>query len=866
MSKPARKARRTPRSRPPAASSSPDTAQILRARSLLGAGRWREAETLCRSVLERRADEPDASSLLGIILAQTRRTSEAADLLGRVAAHRPNDPAAHNNYGNALRDLGRTLSALDCYDRALALRPDYAEAYYNRGIAYYHLTRHAEAIEDFDRALALKPDHVAAWNSRGSALKHGGELERALQSYDRALALNPRHAGALVNRGASLQKLGRREEALQCYVAALQIDPHRPDLHNNYGITLHSLHRYSDALDAYDRALALQPDSAETYNNRGLTLQALRRQDQALESFDRAIALNPRYFEAHGNRGLTLKSLSRFEEALAAVDAALALEPHHGPTHFNRALILQDLQRHHESLTEYDLALSLGCADAQTYRFRGSVLEAMRSHEDAIASYERAIALAPDAEFLPGIRRHACSNIGQWAGYDEDVAAIAAAVNAGRSAATPFTMHSLCDEPAVLLRAAELFGRNECTPQAPLPAPSAYPRHEKIRIGYFSADFRNHAVSVLAAELFELHDRSRFELIGFSLGTDVRDELRDRVAAAFDRFLPVGEKSDAQIAELARELEIDIAVDLGGYTHSARPSIFALRAAPVQASYLGFLGTMGSGFMDYLLADPLLVPEDSRQYYAEKIAYLPSYQVNDSKRTRPTRTFTRAELGLPPNGTVYCCFNDSYKTTPETFSSWMRILHAVPDSVLFLLGGKPLLERNLRAEATARAIAPDRIVFGGRLPYGEYLARYRVADLFLDTHPYNAGTTASDALWAGLPVLTCPGRALQARMAASLVTAAGLPELVATDRDDYERIAAALAADPGRLAALKERLEANRDTCALFDTPAFARHLETLYVKMYERHRAGLAPAHLFTASEADEGAPRHAAPAEDAA
>ena len=866
MSKPARKARRTHRSRPLAPPASPGAADLQRARSLLGAGRWREAEALCRSILGRHTDEPDASSLLGVILAQTRRTSEAAELLGRVAAQRPDDPAAHNNLGNALRDLGRILSALNCYDRALALMPDYAEAYYNRGLAYYHLPRYAEAIADFDRALRLKPDHAAAWNSRGSALKHSGELERALESYDRALALNPRHAGALVNRGASLQSLGRREEALQCYLAALEIDPHRPDLYNNYGITLHSLHRYTDALDAYERALALQPDSAEAYNNRGLTLQALKRQDQALQSLERALALNPRYFEAHGNRGMTLKSLSRFEEALAAVDQALAIEPRHGPTHFNRALILQDLERYHESLTEYDLALSLGCADAQTYRFRGSLLEAMRSHEDAIASYERAIALAPEAQFLPGIRRHACSNIGQWAGYDDEVASIVAAVNAGRAAATPFTMHSLCDDPAVLRRAAELFGRSECTPQAPLPAPRAYRRHEKIRIGYFSADFRNHAVSVLAAELFELHDRSRFELIGFSLGADVRDELRDRVAAAFDRFLPVGDKSDAQIAELARELEIDIAVDLGGYTHSARPNIFALRAAPVQASYLGFLGTMGSAFMDYLLADPVLIPDDNRQHYAEKIAYLPSYQVNDSKRARPTRTFSRAELGLPPNGFVYCCFNDSYKTTPETFSSWMRILHAVPDSVLFLLGGKPLLERNLRAQAGEHGIASDRIVFGGRLPYGEYLARYRAADLFLDTHPYNAGTTASDALWAGLPVLTCPGRALQARMAASLVTAAGLPELVAADRNDYERIAAALAADPGRLAALKGRLEANRDTCALFDTPGFARHLESLYVKMYERHRAGLAPAHLFAASEADEDAPPRAALSEDAA
>ena len=267
--------------------------------------------------------------------------------------------------------------------------------------------------------------------------------------------------------------------------------------------------------------------------------------------------------------------------------------------------------------------------------------------------------------------------------------------------------------------------------------------------------------------------------------------------------------------------------------------------APIQVSYLGYLGTLGAPFIDYLIADPVLIPPEYRPHYSEKIAYLPSYQVNDSKRPVPQRTFSRAELGLPPSGFVFCCFNNSYKITPETFDSWMRILQAVPDSLLWLLGSSQTAERNLRREAAQRGIAPERLLFGRSLPFADYLARYRCADLFLDTLPYNAGTTASDALWTGLPLLTLPGQGLQARMAASLLTAVGLPELIAADRSDYERLAISLATNPPRLAALKRKLEHQRTRCALFDTTAFTGNLEALFQQMYDRHLANLPPEDL---------------------
>jgi predicted O-linked N-acetylglucosamine transferase (SPINDLY family) len=335
-------------------------------------------------------------------------------------------------------------------------------------------------------------------------------------------------------------------------------------------------------------------------------------------------------------------------------------------------------------------------------------------------------------------------------------------------------------------------------------------------------------------------------VIAFSFGPDTQDEMRKRMERAFDRFVDVREKSDLDIVQLARRMELDIAVDLGGFTEGCRPNLFALRAAPLQVSYLGYLATLGAAYMDYLIANTTIVPPEHQRHYAEKIVYLRTYQANDSKRVISDKRFSREELGLPRTGFVFCCFNASYKTVPETFNGWMRILRQVEDSVLFLLGDSATAQRNLRKEAVDRGVAADRLVFGKRLPTPEYLARYRTADLFLDTLPYNAGTTASDALWAGLPVLTRIGESFAARVAASLLNAIGLPELVTTSQEEYEATAIRLARDPARLAAFKDRLHRNRLTMPLFDCEQFTRHLESAYTQMYAHYQVDLSPEHIY--------------------
>ena len=384
-------------------------------------------------------------------------------------------------------------------------------------------------------------------------------------------------------------------------------------------------------------------------------------------------------------------------------------------------------------------------------------------------------------------------------------------------------------------------------PRRSLPELRAHARHDKIRVGYYSADFHDHPTAYLIAELFERHDRTKFELTAFSFGPQRNDAMRRRLAAAFDRFIDVSGNDDTQVAALSRELAIDIAIDLKGYTHGSRPGIFAARAAPLQVGYLGYPGTMGASYIDYLIADRTLIPPESQRHYCEQIIYLPdSYQVNDGQRAIAERSLTREQAGLPPTGFVYCCFNNNYKITRAAFDGWMRILERVDGSVLWLLEGSAAAAGNLLREAQARGISPERLVFAKRMPMPEHLARQRLADILLDTLPCNAHTTASDALWAGLPVLTRAGESFAGRVAASLLNAIGLPELVTKTQEQYEALAVELAEHPQRLLDLRLRLERNRRTAPLFDTRRFAENCEAAYAEIYERQQADLPPDHIY--------------------
>lgn len=806
-------------------------------------GRLMEAKQTYESILKGHPRHFESLNFVGLINAQTRNFQEAIRFFNKATAVNPGVASVFNNRGNVLKELGRLDEALASYDRALYLKPDYAEAYNNRGNVLQEQQCLDQALADYNRAVELKSDFSEAYNNRGNVLQKLERLEEALVSYDRAVELRPDNAEALNNRGNVLAGLDRLDEALVSYDAALALKPDFDVVYYNQGDVLVALKRFSEALACYDRALIIRPDYAEACNNRGNVLRDLDRLDEALDSYDRALKCRPDFAEACNNRGIVLTELNRLAEALASFDRALELRPNYAEAYNNRANVSKARNRLDEALADYDKALAIKPDYAQAHFNRAGVLVKCMRLDEALDSYVRALEIKPVNDFWWGAEIHTRMMMCQWTGLESRLDKLRRCIQDAEKVTPPFPVLALLDEPGLQKQAATIFSESECPEYLQVTDSKNLAWNEKIRIGYYSADFYNHATAYLMAELFERHDRNRFEIYGFSFGPDKRDDMRQRVTAAFDNFYEVGNLGDRDIAELSRKLGIDIAVDLKGHTNNARLGIFAARCAPVQVNYLGYPGTMGARFIDYIIADKTIIPEELQHYYTEKVVCLPhSYQVNDSQRRISEKIFTRRDFGLPESAFVYCCFNNCYKILPETFDIWMRLLQAIDRSVLWLLEDNPWAVANLREAAASRGIDSDRLFFAQRLPLDEHLARHRCADLFIDTLPCNAHTTASDALWAGLPVLTCAGESFAGRVAASLVNATGLPELVTYSQQDYEARALELAKNSEQLAAIKQKLQENRLHAPLFDTALFTKNIESAYQAMYERYRAGLAP------------------------
>jgi len=559
-----------------------------------------------------------------------------------------------------------------------------------------------------------------------------------------------------------------------------------------------------------------------------------------------SLELMPNRVSTRTNLCATLVKLKKFREARELIEETLAIDPENPELNLNQGLLFSEDGRHEEALTSYERAIELKPDYAEAWSNRGNALGDLRRHEEALVSYERSIELKPDIDHTLGELVHTQMKICDWTNLDERCQTLQSELLAGDRASNPFPILGLFDDPHLQRRCAELHAKKKFGFKGELGPIGKRSRKGKIRIGYFSADFHNHATMHLMAHLFECHDRRGFEIFGFSFGPNSDDAMRVRAQNRFDTFFDVSSLSDTGISSLAREHQIDIAVDLKGYTQDSRPAIFAHRAAPIQINYLGFPGTMGASAIDYLIADPVLIPAGLRSAYSEKIISLPnSYQVNDSQRAISDRVFTREELGLPRSGFVFCCFNNNWKIIPETFDMWIGIIQSVPNSVLWLYEDNPTAARNLRAGAEKLYIDPRRLVFAKHMPPAEHLARYRLADLFLDTFPYGAHTTASDALWAGLPVLTRTGESFASRVASSLLHAVGLPELVTHTTEEYE----SLANNPEKLASLKARLAENRTTLPLFNTALFTKHIEAAYQAAYDRYHGGLAPDHNYVNS-----------------
>jgi len=709
----------------------------------------------------------------------------------------------------ALHQQGRLPEAYALYEAILKENPQHFDAQCLFGVVESQRLNYGAAVGHFGRALMTNPNSVPAHASMGDALLALGRFTDAVASFDCALALEPSRSELLNNRGNALLKLERREEALASYERSLAIKPGAAEVLYNRGNVLRELGRPEEALDDYAASLSIKPDYAQAFYQRGAALRDLKRHAQALIAYTAALAINPDYAEALCDRGNSLLELNRHEEAIADYGRALAIRPQFAEALYNRGITLSALGR----------------------------------HETAAQQFVRLLQIEPDFPYARGelfySRLHCCN----WTDYADNVQRIDRDAVAGKRAATPFAFLSVSDTPSDQLQCARAYCKDRCASSAsPLWTGEHY-GHDALRVAYLSADFYNHATTYLTAELFELHDKSRFDTYAISLGPDRKDAMRVRLESAFSHFIDVRDRSNREVAGLLRKLEIDIAVDLKGYTQHCRPTILAYRPAPIQVNYLGYPGTMGAPFIDYILADRFVIPEGQRAFYTENVVYLPdTYQPNDSKRRIGQAIATRHEVGLPAACFVFCSFVSHYKIVPRVFDSWMSILAKVEGSVLWLLSGTEDAVRNLRRHAETRGIAAERLIFAPRMKLEDHLARHRLANLFLDTLPVNAHTTASDALWAGLPIVTCLGSSFAGRVAGSLLNALGLTELIAETLEEYQALAVNLARDVTRLAKIRVKLSRNRDTHPLFDTDRLRRHIESAYETMSQRSQRGERP------------------------
>ena len=854
---------------------------LHRGMALIALERFEEAKASLEIALELSPDNPDALRFLGTALSSLGLFEEALSCHDRALKITPRNPDLLFNKALALQKLDHHEQALLCLDQTIAILPTYNHAQFARGVTLNQLGRYNEALEAFDNFIAVEPNNAAAHYNRSAAAGALGRFNEALANCERAVALDPGNPDMHCHQGAILYNLKRHEDALSSFDLALKYSPNHAEALLSRGATLRELKRYQEALESLDKLLALSPDHARAHYSRGIVLMDLERRDEALSSFQHTLNLDSTFTEALLQQSSALSAMGRTEEALVVVrkalelnqgsamahdlcgdilagsrqyeaalacyDAAIAIDPSSADRHYKRGTALLRARRESEALDSFGKALALNANHLPSLFTRGHLLVSLRQADAAVDHLSRLMTLDASFDFAKGHLLNAKMLSFDWSNLDGLLSGIDENVRLGNKSILPFHYLTVSHSLPLLKRCAEIYGSDKFPPKHDGVHSSSFSsisRGGKIRVGYVAGEFLHHATSFLTIELFERHDASQFEIIAFDNGWDDGSEIRKRLQSAFAMIVDISRLSDFEAASRIRDMKIDILVDLNGHVGRARTGIFSYRPAPVQVNWLGFPGTMGVDYMDYIIGDAVVIPPEHEPCYSEKVVRLPdTYQPNDSKRIISGRIPTRREVSLPASGFVFCCFNNNFKITPEIFGIWMRLLQNVDGSVLWLLDDAAAGTHKLRHEAAARGIAPERLVFAPRANLPDHLARHQLADLFLDTLPYNAHTTASDALWAGLPLLTCLGSTFAGRVAGSLLHAVGLPDLVTNNLADYESLASKLATTPSLLEELRIRLDRNRSTHPLFDADRFRRHIEAAYIIMVEHARRGERPA-----------------------
>ena len=685
---------------------------------------------------------------------------------------------------------------------------------------------------------------LASLREEVGRLLETGDADGLAMIYQKILAIKDDDADAINGLGVLDYLLQRWSQAGERFQRAIELAPEQAQYHLNLAKVKFEEKLYNEAERACRVALKLNPNLHDARRHLSMALFNLFKNEEALQEINQALEAVPDWPDALYLKGLILNSARKYADSLAHFLRITELQPTNAKAWYAVALnLFDDEQKASEGIRAMSRAIMLDPNNSEYYKNYAHKLNSWSMYSLSAEAFHRAYLLKPGEDFTLGYGIYNQLSVGEWKHMDQFLKLAPAQLSHGEKVWEPFCFKAVTHSEQDQQRCARIYSADKFPLRAGLIQASKRSPRSKIRIGYLAGEFRQHATSILMTGVFECHDRNRFEVYAFDNGWDDGGDLRQRQNAAFHKIIDISKVGDLEAARIIAENEIDILIDLNGFFGAARQAVFAFKPSPVQVSYLGCPGTMGAEYFDYLIADSWVIPAASEIFYDEKIVRLPhTYQANDLKRKVSERVFTRAEAGLPAQGFVFCCFNNNYKIQPETFSQWMRILQKVEGSVLWLFETSQASEVNLRREAEKRGVRSDRLIFAKSLSASEHLARHRLADLFLDTLPYNAHTTASDALWMGLPLVTQVGTTFPGRVAASLLSALGVPELITHSPEAYEALAVELALTPSKLKAIREKIISQRETAPLFNTKLFTQHFEQALEAMYQRHQSGQPP------------------------
>lgn len=788
----------------------PDLASLFEsAKALHNARNLDAARAAYIKVLDVQPNHAESLHNLGIIFMQQGDLFSAAVYMQRAVGVDLSQPAYFSNYGNILQDLGLWADAIVQFQKAIALNPSFADAHYNLGNAFTKVNNLPAAIESYHRAIALRPEWALAYVNCGNAHDLLGQYEDALRNFEKAIELAPDFSGVYLNRANVLNKMGRGQDAMVAYNIAADVDSRVYQQHLERADLFLSQERLVEALQECEVAIKQKPQDHLPYFLAGTIYYRMRNIPLSVENFRRSIEINPANFLAYNGLGMAFAKAYAYDDAIKSFSKALELNP------------------------KMDLA-RINLAD--TYFSQGNLQAALDNFQ----------LLDPGLQPL-GLMQFFKLQLGDWSNYEADRENFLNRLPNKRLMGItedPWHMFRMTDSPALAKQVAKSFYETAFRREAALPPIKRRAPGKKIKVGYYSPDFRDHAVAHLSLEMLESRDRDNFETYAFAFGpANIDDAMRPRLVKAFDHFIEIDGKNDVAAAKLARDIELDIAIDLSGITSGARPDLFKNRAAPIQINYLGFTGTLGTDCHDYIIGDPVVIPLGAAEHYTEKVVHLPCMMPYDTRHQVSGKAPTRAEAGLPETGFIFCSFNQGFKFTPAIFDSWMRILNKTPGSYLWMSSQRGNAADNLRNEAAKRGVDPSRIIFAPRIKdIDDHLARVQLGDLFLDTFPYNAHTSAIDSLWAGVPVITRMGDSFASRLAGSLVTTLGLTELIVPSVEAYEALAVELALNPKKLQAVRAKLNDKIKTSSLFNIKLYTKNFESALRAMYDRWHSGMEP------------------------